>query len=122
MPIADANWVTYSYASHIVGSRLGFRPEEAAPHWLIPLDIFVGLSRHFVSATYIGGFSLDGREGKDFKQTFTTAEVGVNVHITIIGPLSVAAEVHQLIPFGNELFDRRKKDRRAYKGGLAISF
>ncbi|MDP2885349.1 MAG: hypothetical protein Q8P51_10055, partial [Ignavibacteria bacterium] len=41
LPVAD--FVTYSYRSHIVGARFNFLPAKLLPHWPIPIGFFTGV-------------------------------------------------------------------------------
>ena len=51
-----ADCITYSYSSHIVGSRL-YAVLEALP---VTLSLLGGLSYHFISAEYVGGRGVSG--------------------------------------------------------------
>jgi len=112
---------TYSYSSHIVGARLSFSPQQAADHWLIPLDLFAGLAHHFIRARYVGGYDWYGKTGSDFAEGSSTAEIGLRAHINVVGPLAVVGEAQQFFPLGNSYFDQLQKGRRAYKIGVSLS-
>ena len=118
LPVADM--VTYSNQSHITGFRFTFLPSQIAPEWPLPVGVFGGIAHHFMSATYVGGLGLDGKPGQDFTQGSSTFELGLNAHLSILGPIKIGGEVHQYFPLSDEYLDRTQKNRRAYKVGLTI--
>lgn len=120
LPIADH--VTYSYSSHIVGTRFNFLPAQLLHHGPLAIGVFTGLAHHFISRKYVGGSGLDGRPGQDFAGNANTLEIGFNAEVEVLGPIAVRGEVQQFVPLGSEEFDRLQKNRRAYKVGLAFTF
>lgn len=112
--------VTYSGQTHIVGARFAFLPAKVAPHWPLPIGVFLGIARHYTSVRYIGGFGIDGNPGHDFTRSLNTFELGLNADFTIIGPIDIRGEIHQFFPLGERSIDRAQKGRRAYKVGLAL--
>lgn len=74
-----ADCLTYSHSSHIIGTRL-IMALNAFP---IPVTAFVGISRHFISADYIGGSDLLGNTGSDFEDALNTFEVGLRVLVPV---------------------------------------
>lgn len=119
-PVAD--YVTYSHSSHVVGARFNVFPARIFPQWPIPLGIFAGFAYHFISATYVGGFSFDGRPGHNFTGDAATGEVGVNVEVEVFGPVVVRGEAQQYFGLGSGEFNRLQKNRRSYTVGFAVMF
>jgi hypothetical protein len=120
LPVAD--FVTYSYSSHIVGARFNFLLENFLPHVPLPIGIFTGVAHHFISVRYVGGFGFDGKAGHDYSDGVTTFEIGVNGEVDVFDQIAIRAEVQQFVPLGSKEFDRAQKNRRAYKVGLAFTF
>ncbi len=119
LPVAD--FVTYSFSSHIIGARFNLLLAHVLPHWPLPLGVFAGVAHHFISGTYIGGFGLDGMPGRDYSDGVTTLELGLNAKADLFEPIAIRAEVQQFVPLGTKEFDRAQKNRRAYKIGLSLT-
>jgi hypothetical protein len=47
----DDEYVVFTDKSHVVGVRFSFLPQVAAPHFLIPLKLSVGIADHFITRT-----------------------------------------------------------------------
>lgn len=86
--------ITYSYSSHIVGARV-MTVLEALP---IPITTFAGISRHFISADYIGGSDFSGKTGNDFKDGINAVEVGIRLQIPISQRLNIGGNYQYYIP------------------------
>jgi hypothetical protein len=112
LPVADM--ITYSFTSHIVGTRLTFFPAQTSEHWALPVGIFAGVSHHFIAGRNVGGSGIIGKPGEDFTRTSNTVEIGLNIRFPIVSPLSIRGEVQQFVRIDNDDFDRRQKNRRAY--------
>ncbi len=119
-PLRVADMVTYSGQTHIIGARLTFLPAKVAPEFPLPVGIFGGFAHHFTSVQYVGGFGFDGKPGHDFTQSLNSFELGISVDVSIIGPINIRGEIHQLFPLGIESTNQTQKGRRAYKVGLAL--
>lgn len=124
LSVRDA--VYYSFKSHIVGTRFTFLPNKLFNNWLLPFGIFAGAAHHFVSASCVGGFDFIGNTCssdlyEDYTRNINTLEVGLSSEIHILGPLKIQGKVNQFFPLGDNEFDRRQKNRRAYKVGLVLS-
>lgn len=113
---------SYSHSGHILGARVGFSPQKAAEHWLIPLDLFAGVAHHFVKSKNLGGSDWDGRTGSDRQEKVTTAEIGLSARIALIGPVGIKGKVHKFFPLGNRKIDREQKGRRAFTLGVSLEF
>jgi hypothetical protein len=120
-PFPVMDMTSYSYSSHIVGTRLTFFPtrgDESSPH---PIGIFVGISHHFIAARCIGGSVYNGNPEQNYTRTSNTIEIGLNIRFPILSPLGIMGEVHQYFPIDNSEIDRIQKYRRAYKIGFVLS-
>lgn len=80
-----ADCFTYSYSSHIIGTRI-VMALDAFP---LPITTFVGISRHFIRADYIGGYDFLGNTGRDFRDALNSVEVGIRVQIPISQSLHI---------------------------------
>jgi hypothetical protein len=114
----------YTYRTHSVGVRFSFLPAQLLPHWPIPVGLFVGISRQFVSTSgkYPGLVTSQGPVDHSPPGDVTTFEAGVNLEIRVYGRVSFRIEGHQLIPLGSTESDRMNKNRRAFTGGLSCTF
>jgi len=119
-PLDVMDMVTYSGQTHILGARVTFHPAEVAPEFPLPVGIFAGFAHHFISVEYVGGLGFDGKPGHDYTQTLNTFELGLNIDVSVLGPINLRGEVHQLFPLGNESTNATQRGRRAYKVGLAL--
>ncbi len=120
LPYAD--FVTYSRQAHIVSGNIGLRIQSAAPHFPVPLEVFVGASQHFSKVSYIGGTDLAGRAGTGSTQQTTTGLVGVALSVPVIAPLELTAQVFQVIPLGSNALDHLQSGRRAFLLGFTVVF
>jgi hypothetical protein len=118
-PIIGSDYVTYSYNSHILGTRFTLMLSKLSDNLDLPFGIFIGASHHFISVKYIGGAGIDGKPGHDATIGTTTLEVGLNAEVQAFGPVYFRGEIQQFIPIGNDYYDRLQKNRRTYKIGLA---
>lgn len=114
------NRITYSFSSHIAGIRFIARPAEIRDDWPLPVGLFAGVSRHFISAEYIGG-GANGNTGKDFSDTSNTFEIGLNVEYPLNDFLVLRGEVQQYVPFSGDDYKEIQTSRRAYKIGIGVN-
>lgn len=114
----------YTYRTHNVGIRFSFMPAHLLPHWPIPVGLFVGISRQFISMSgeYPTFMTSQGPTERPAPRNVTAFEAGVNLEVRVFGPLAVRVEGHQLIPLGTTESDRMQKERRAFTGGLSCTF
>lgn len=118
-PIADG--ITYSYDSLIIGARVGFMPGAHRKELPVQPVVFVGLSRHFMAAEYIGGWDFTGNIGRDFSRPLNYLEIGFRAQVRINRTVQAVLEIQQFRQF-NENEWRFPKNRRAYKLGLMHSY
>jgi len=116
------DYVTYSYNSHIVGTRLTLLLGKSSIKRPLQIGIFTGISHHFISVKYIGGFGLDGRPGPDYTAGATTLEVGLNAEVQVLEPIGIRGGIHQFIALGSTEYDRMEKNRRAITVGIFFAF
>ena len=105
-PLAIADYVTYSFSSHIVGARAILYP--------LPSYLIIGVSRHFIYGDYIGGAGFDGQPGQDFTDEITTAELGIGISVALSDLYRLRLEFIGYLPFAD-------KDRFNVDGGR-VSF
>jgi hypothetical protein len=112
------------FRTHSIGVRFSFLPKNLLPHWPIPVGLFVGLSRQFISMSgkYPDFMTSQGPIEQFVPHDVTAFEAGVNLEVRVIGPVAVRLEGHQLIPLGSTESDRMNKNRRGFTGGLAWTF
>lgn len=84
-----ADCITYSYSSIILGTRIGVRP-DAFP---LPLSIWGGFSRHWLSAQYVGGAGVAGNIESDYQDAFNALETGVRLQVPVSGHFLVGGDV-----------------------------
>ena len=104
--------ITYSYRSYTAGMRF-----YANPH-AFPLDLFTGLSYHFLQVHYVGGAGVDGRPGTDYRDRFGTWEAGIRLVIPFADRLAVNGEFQAYIPLSRH---NRYRVRPSVKLGASYS-
>ncbi len=119
--VFDNNRITYSFSSHIAGLRIIARPPVRRESWPLPVGLFAGISRHFISADNIGGVDSLGKTGKDFTDTSNTFEIGVNVEIPVADRWVFRGEVQQYVPFSGDAYKDIQTSRRVYKVGVGLN-
>jgi hypothetical protein len=114
----------YTYRTHSVGIRFSFMPAHLLPHWPIPVGLFIGISRQFISVSgeYPTFMTSQGPTGRPAPRNVTAFEAGVNLEIRVYGRVGIRIEGHQLILLGITESDRMDKNRRAFTGGLGWTF
>ena len=84
----------------------------------IPLAIFAGISRHLISADYIGGYDLLGNIGNDFRDGLNAAEVGIRVQMPISQRVRIGGNYQQYIPLVKK--NSRYSSRDAF--GIVLTY
>ena len=108
--------ITYSYRSYTAGMRF-----YANPH-AFPLDLFTGLSYHFIRTNYVGGRSLSGQADDDFWDGGATLEAGIRIVIPVVDHLAVNGEVQTFIaPWSNSSRGSRYAKQPSVKLGVSYS-
>ena len=126
--------IAYSHSSHIAGARFYVVPTKIP---LVSLSLFSGLSWHFVSGGYVGGFStcLDIPPSRcddaippsdyhdyppsDYHDRFKAWEAGLRVAVPLGNRLAVTTEVQKYIH--RSIVERNPhKSQLAYKLGLSF--
>lgn len=80
-PFPYADWVTFSYHSYILGTKVMFLPQNAFKSFALPLHLTMGFSYHYVGEKYIGGTDLTGshRPPHDYKVPAVDLGAGLNI-------------------------------------------
>jgi hypothetical protein len=120
-PLPVADFVTYSQSSHIIATRIGFRPDLAGNRMPVPLTLFVGVSEHITKLSYVGGTGFDGNRGQTFSEHSAAGFVGLALSYPLFAAIDVQLEGLQYISFGRSWLDRAQKYRQAFKFGLAMT-
>jgi len=121
-PFPVKDFVSYSYSSHIIGSRLAISVNNIIKEeYTIKLSPFCGLSRHFVRAKYVGGFGVGGNPGFDHTQIVNTVDIGINIKVKVYGHIQLIAEIQQFNQLDSFNFGFVEK-RNAYKTGFSYEF
>ena len=89
IPCSDCT--IYSYRSYTVGMRFYANP------YAFPLDLFTGLSYHFLHADYVGGAGVDGRPAPHYRNRFGAWEAGIRLVIPVADRLAVNGEFQTYI-------------------------
>ncbi len=121
-PFDWADYVSYSYSSHIVGLRFNVLPAYFLIQEPLPLGVFAGIGQHFINVEWLGGYNFAGEGGKDFTENSATLEIGVNGEIMLLDPIGIRVEAQQFIPFASDGLDQFQKKRRVYKIGVVYKF
>jgi hypothetical protein len=118
-PVRPSVVPVFSFKSHIAGVRVMFNPRKTSDNWPLPAGLFAGISRHFVTAEYLGDNAGTGIPPKDYHRNSNTLEFGLNIEFPLWGLFSLRGEVHQFFPFTGDDFEELQKNRRAYTLGIS---
>ena len=128
---------TYSQSSHIAGVRFHIIPTEIS---FVYTSLFSGLSWHFVSSDFLGGFDeclynpgicIHGSDrgnhsGEAYHERFNALEVGLRVAVPLGNRLAVTTEVQKYFHTSTLEVDLHTRlsdsGQFAYKLGLSFGF
>jgi hypothetical protein len=116
-PFPVADMPTYSNHTNILGMRIGFLPAGSIPNRPLQIQLFGGVSHHFISQHWIGGFGLAGDGGYDYKENMNTLDIGLSATFPIFGQFRMKGEFQQYFPISGEEYIRHHK-QQAYKVGF----
>ena len=98
-PLVPQTYPSSRLKSHIAGARILFSPRKTSDNWPLPAGLFAGVSRHFVTAEYLGGAVETGIPPKDYHRNSNTFEFGLNLEFPLRWPFSLRGKVRQFFPF-----------------------
>ncbi len=109
---------TYSTSEQTLGMRIGIL---LAKFPFLPLGFYAGYAQRHISFEYVGGTSINGASGYDFKFKLHTLEAGVLVKPQLFQRWHLVGEVQRLFPLDHHRHLILPSRRWIFKLGLAFA-